>query len=55
LVHDFTSFNFTPYQWLLAIVAAICLGMSKTAISGINLLAMPETVPDFLRRFIVIA
>ena len=37
-VHTFGGFQ--TYQWILAVAAALCLGMSKTGFVGLNLLGI---------------
>jgi uncharacterized protein len=34
------NYPFSPHQWILAIVAALCLGLSKTGFTGIALLGV---------------
>ena len=34
----FSGFGFDLYQWIFAIVAALCLGMSKTGFTGMSML-----------------
>ncbi len=40
LVEFFGSFGLSESAWMLALVAAMCLGMSKTAISGVSLIGI---------------
>ena len=35
-----SSYHFTLLQWILAIIAAICLGLSKTGFLGVSLLGI---------------
>jgi hypothetical protein len=35
-----STYHFTPLQWTFAIIAALCLGMSKTGFGGISLLGV---------------
>jgi hypothetical protein len=38
---DFLStYHFTPLQWTFSIIAALCLGVSKTGFTGISLLGV---------------
>jgi uncharacterized protein len=39
-VHFFSGFGFDIHQWLFAIVAALCLGMSKTGFTGMSMLGV---------------
>ena len=36
----FSGFGFDLYQWIFAIVAALCLGMSKTGFTGMSMLGI---------------
>jgi uncharacterized protein len=40
IANFFSGFGFDVYQWLLAIVAALCLGMSKTGFTGMSMLGI---------------
>jgi uncharacterized membrane protein YfcA len=35
-----TAFALTPWQWTLAIVSAVCIGLSKTGFGGVSLLSV---------------
>jgi uncharacterized protein len=39
-VHFFGGFGFSIHQWLFAIVAALCLGLSKTGFTAMSLLGI---------------
>jgi hypothetical protein len=39
-VHIFGAFGFDVQQWLIAIVAALCLGLSKTGFTAMSLLGI---------------
>ena len=34
------TYNFTTIEWILAIVAAMCIGLSKTGLSGLSILTI---------------
>ena len=35
------SYGLSPWSWGIALVCALCIGMSKTGISGISILVIP--------------
>ena len=42
------SYHFTTHQWTLAVLAALCIGMAKSGISGLGMLPvllMADVVP----------
>ncbi|MDR1200154.1 MAG: sulfite exporter TauE/SafE family protein [Tannerellaceae bacterium] len=44
---DFSLWMHTPYDWTLLFVCALLIGMSKTGIQGITLLAIPLMAVNF--------
>jgi uncharacterized membrane protein YfcA len=52
-MQDFVPYNLTAFQWILAILCGMIIGMSKTGISGAGLIAIPVLAGIFGGRISV--